>query len=107
MAASVRINAFVFAHAGGGREPVSAYPADSHRYACKFFPDVIRTRLYAEVKSIYQGGLTVADDDAQGCLEERLPELERQEEAYIRQDAAEGKSIPRRADANLAVLLAD
>jgi len=107
MAASVRINPFAFAQAGGGGEPVSAYPADSHRYACKFFPDMIRARLYAEVKSIYQGGPTGADDDAQGRLEERLLELERQEEAYIRQAGAEGKSIPRRADANPAVLLAD
>jgi len=107
MAAGVRIKAFAFAHAGVGGEPESAYPADSHRYACKFFPDVIRARLYAEVTSIYQGGLTVADDDAQRRLEERLLELERQEEAYIRQAAAEGKSIPRRADANPVVLLAD
>jgi len=107
MAASVRINPFAFAHVGGGGEAVSAYPADSHRYACKFFPEVIRARLYDEVKALYQGGLTVADEDARKELEARLLELERQEEAYIRQAAAEGKSIPRRADANPAVLLAD
>jgi len=83
------------------------HPADSHRHACKFFPNVVRARLYEEVKSIYQAGLTVADDDAQGRLEERLLELEHKEEAYIRQAAAEDKSIPRRADANPAVLLAD
>lgn len=107
MAASVRINPFAFAHAGGGGEPVSAYPADSHRYACRFFPDVIRARLYDEVKSIYLRGLTVADDDAQGRLEKHLLELERQEEAYIRHAAAEGESIPRRGDANPVVLLAE
>lgn len=33
MAASVRINPFAFAHVGGGGDPVSAYPADNHRYA--------------------------------------------------------------------------
>ena len=68
---------------------------------------MIRDRLYAEVKSLYQGGLTVADEDAREQLEARLTELERQEEAYIRQAAAEGKSIPRRADASPKVLLAD
>lgn len=107
MAASVRINPFAFARGGGGGDPVSAYPADSHRYACKFFPDAIRDRLYAEVKSIYKDGLIVADHDAREKLEARLLEFERQEEAYIRQAAAEGKSIPRRAEANPAVLLAD
>ena len=86
---------------------MSAHPADNDRYACKFFPDVIRDRLYAEVKSLYQGGLTVADEDAREQLEARLLDLERQEEAYIRQAAAEEKSIPRRAGANPAVLLAD
>jgi hypothetical protein len=93
MAASVRINPFAFAHVGGGGEPLSAYPADSHRHACKFFPDVIRGRLHEEVKAIYQEGLTVADDE-KGRLEERLLELEHQEEAYNRQAAAEGKSVP-------------
>jgi hypothetical protein len=107
MAASVRINPFAFAHAGSATGPVSAYSADSHRYACKFFLEDIRARLYAEVKSIYQGGLTVAEDDAREKLGVRLLEFERQEEAYIRQAAAEGKSSPRRADANPAVLLAD
>lgn len=107
MAASVRINPFAFAHAGSGADPVSAYPADSHRYACKFFRDVIRDHFYEEVKSLYKGGLTVADDDAREQLEARLLELEHQEETYIRQAAAEGKSIPRRADANPVVLLAD
>ncbi|WP_422507242.1 hypothetical protein [Stenotrophomonas sp. GZD-301] len=68
---------------------------------------MIRARLYDEVKALYQGVLTVADEDARKELEARLLELERQEEAYIRQVAAEGKSIPRRADANPAVLLAD
>jgi len=84
MAASVRINPFTFAHVGSDADPVSAYPADGHRYARKYFPDVVRARLYEAVKSIYQGGLTVADDDAQGRLEERLLELEHEEEAYIR-----------------------
>lgn len=49
----------------------------------------------------------MADEDAREQLEARLTELERQEEAYIRQAAAEGKSIPRRADASPKVLLAD
>lgn len=56
MAASVRINPFAFARAGSGPDPVSAYPADSHRYTCKFFPDVVRARFYEEVESIYQWG---------------------------------------------------
>lgn len=83
------------------------YPEDSHRYACEFFPDVIRARLYDEVKAIYQSGLTVADDAAREKMEAQLLDLEHQEEAFIRQAAAEGKSIPRRSDANPVVLLAD
>jgi hypothetical protein len=52
-------------------------------------------------------GLTVADDAAREKMEGQLLDLEHQEEAFIRQAAAEGKSIPRRADANPVVLLAD
>ena len=107
MAESVRIQPFAFAHTSGGGDPVSMYPEDSHRYACKFFPDVIRARLYDEVKALYQSGLTVADDAAREKMEAQLLDLEHQEEAFIRQAAAEGKSIPRRADANPVVLLAD
>jgi len=52
------------------------YPEDSHMYACKFFPDVIRARLYDEVKAIYQSGLTVADDAAREKMEAQLLDLE-------------------------------
>ncbi|MDY0981320.1 hypothetical protein [Stenotrophomonas sp. CFBP8994] len=105
MAASVRVKPSAFAQGGG--EPVSMYPEDSHRYACKFFPEVIRAHLYAEVKALYERGLTVADDATREKLEAQQLQLEHEEEAYIRQAAAEGKSIPRRGEANPAVLLAD
>ncbi len=105
MAASVRVKPFVFAQGGG--DPVSMYPEDSHRYACKFFPEVIRAHLYAEVKAHYESGLTVADDATREKLEAQQLQLEHQEEAYIRQAAAEGKVVPRRAGTNPAVLLAD
>lgn len=107
MAAGVRLHPFAFAHESGGGEPVSMYPADIHRYACRFFPDVVRSNLCEEVKAIYRSGLTVADDSAREGMEVQLLDLERQEEAYIRQAAAQGETIPRRADANPAVLLAE
>ncbi|WP_127564345.1 hypothetical protein [Stenotrophomonas indicatrix] len=90
---------------GGGGEFVSAYPESPHAYACKFFPDVIRNRLRTEVEAIYQGEVTITDDQKQERLEAQLLELERQEEAVIREAAADGKSIPRRSDANPVVLL--
>lgn len=40
-------------------------------------------------------------------LEQQLLELERQEEAPIRDAAVAGKNTPRRADANPAITLAD
>lgn len=107
MAAGVRLHPFAFAHGSGGGDPVSMYPADIHRYACRFFPDVIRSNLYEEVKAIYRSGLTVTYDATRERMEAQLLDLERQEEAYIRQAATEGKTIPRRADANPAVLLAE
>ncbi len=90
---------------GGGGEFVSAYPESPHAYACKFFPDVIRNRLHTEVEAIYQGEVTITENQKQERLEAQLLELERQEEAVIREAAADGKSIPRRSDANPVVLL--
>lgn len=72
-----------------------------------FFPDVIRDRLRAEVDALYQSEVTIADDREKERLEQQLLELERQEEAFIRHAAAEGKSIPRRDDVNPVVLLED
>lgn len=106
MAASVRVDPWVFAH-GTGHDPVSMHPEESHAYACRFFPEVIRSQLHDEVKALYKSGLTVADHGARQKMEAQLLDLEHQEEALIRQAAAEGKSIPRRAEANPAVLLAD
>jgi len=100
---AIRPNAFF----GGGGDAVSAYPDSPHAYACMFFPDVIRDRLRAEVEALYQGEVTIADDREKGRLEQQLLDLERQEEAFIRQAAAEGKSIPRRDDVNPVVLLED
>lgn len=100
---TIRPSAFI----GGGGEVVSAYPESPHSYACMFFPDVIRNRLCAEVETLYQGEVTITDDRKQERLEAQLLELERQEEAVIREAAADGKCIPRRSDANPAVLLAD
>lgn len=92
---------------GGGSEVVSAYPESPHAYACKFFPDVIRDRLRTEVEALYQGDVTITDDRKQERLEQQLLELERQEESLIRDAAGAGKNIPRRADANPAITLAD
>lgn len=92
---------------GGGSEVVSAYPESPHAYACKFFPDVIRDRLRTEVEALYQGDVTITDDRKQERLEQQLLELERQEESLIREAAAAGKNIPRRADANPAITLDD
>lgn len=91
----------------GAGEVVSAYPESPHAYACKFFPDVIRDRLRTEVEALYQGDVTITDDRKQERLEQQLLELERQEESLIREAAAAGKNIPRRADANPAITLAD
>nr|WP_313287029.1 hypothetical protein [Stenotrophomonas pavanii] len=99
---TIRPSAFI-----GGGEVVSAYPESPHAYACMFFPDVIRNRLCAEVEALYQGEVTITDDRKQERLEGQLLELELQEEAVIREAAADGKCIPRRSDANPAVLLAD
>ena len=92
---------------GGGSEVVSAYPESPHAYACKFFPDVIRDRLRTEVEALYQGDVTITDDQKQERLEQQLLELERQEESLIRDAAATGKNIPRRSDANPAITLGD
>lgn len=92
---------------GGGGELVSAYPESPHAYACKFLPDVVRNLLSTEVEALYQGEVTITDDRKQERLEAQLLELERQEEAVIREAAADGKSIPRRSDANPVVLLDD
>ncbi|MCR8714514.1 hypothetical protein [Stenotrophomonas indicatrix] len=92
---------------GGGSEVVSAYPESPHAYACKFFPDVIRDRLRTEVEALYQGDVTITDDQKQERLEQQLLELERQEESLIRDAAAAGKNIPRRSDANPAITLGD
>lgn len=100
---TIRPNAFV----GGGGGGVSVYPESAHAYACMFFPDVIRDRLRAEVEALYEGQVTITDDSKQERLEQQLLELEQQEEAMIREAAAEGKSIPRRRDANPVVLLDD
>lgn len=100
---TIRPNAFL----GGGGDAVSAYPESPHAYACMFLPDVIRNRLRAEVEALYQGEVTIIDDRKQERLEQQVLELERQEEAFIREAAAEGKSIPRRSDVNPVVLLDD
>lgn len=100
---SVRPSAFF----GGGGEVVSTYPESPHAYACKFFPDIVRSRLYTEVEALYQGDVTITDDRKQDRLQQQLLELERQEEALIREAAGAGKIIPRRADANPAITLAD
>lgn len=92
---------------GGGSEVVSAYPESPHAYACKLFPDVIRDRLRTEVEALYQGDVTITDDQKQERLEQQLLELERQEESLIRDAAAADKNIPRRSDANPAITLAD
>lgn len=104
-AASVTIRPSAFT--GGTGPAVSAYPENAHAYACKLFPDLIRDRLRAEVEALYQGGVTITDDRKQERLEQQLLELERQEESLIRDAAAAGKNIPRRADANPAITLAD
>lgn len=100
---TIRPTAFI----GGGGAAVDVYPESSHAYACMFFPEVIRDRLRAEVEALYQGEVTIADDRQKERLEQQLLDLERQEEAFIRQAAAEGKSIPRRDDVNPVVLLED
>ncbi|PII14830.1 hypothetical protein CR920_02950 [Stenotrophomonas indicatrix] len=100
---TIRPSAFI----GGGSEVVSAHPESPHAYACKFFPDVIRDCLRTEVEALYQGDVTITDDRKQERLEQQLLELERQEESLIREAAAAGKNIPRRADANPAITLAD
>lgn len=51
--------------------------------------------------------MTITDDRKQKRLEQQLLELERQEESLIREAAAAGKNIPRRANANPAITLAD
>jgi len=99
---AIRPSAFI-----GGGEVVSAYPESPHAYGCKFFPDVIRDRLRTEVEALYQGTVTITDDQKQERLEQQLLELERQEESLIRDAAAAGKNIPRRADANPAITLAE
>lgn len=100
---SIRPSAFT----GGGADAVSAYPESAHAYACKFFPEGIRARLRTEVEALYQGEVTITDDQKQERLEAQLLELERQEELLIREASAAGKSIPRRSDANPAITLAD
>lgn len=100
---TIRPNALL----GGGGDAVSAYPESPHAYACMFFPDVIRNRLYAEVEAVYQGAVTIADARKLERLEAQLLELERQEESLIRDAATAGKNIPRRSDANPAITLAD
>jgi len=100
---TIRPNALL----GGGGDAVSAYPESPHAYACMFFPDVVRSRLRAEVEALYQGEVTIMDDRKQELMEQQLLELERQEEAFIREAAAVGKSIPRRSDVNPVVLLDD
>jgi hypothetical protein len=102
---SVKIRPSAFT--GGAGPAVSAYPESAHVYARKFFPDVIGDRLRAEVEALYRGEVTNTDDRRQERLEAQRLELERQEESLIREAAAAGKNIPRRSDANPAIMLAD
>ncbi|MDG2524578.1 hypothetical protein P6166_04300 [Stenotrophomonas sp. HITSZ_GD] len=73
---------------------------------CKLFPEQVIGLLTTEIKAAYAGGVTIADDKERGKMEAKFGELERQEERIIRQAAAVGVRIARRADVNPEVLLA-
>ncbi|GEM_PF-908702 len=73
---------------------------------CKLFPEKVIDLLKGKIEAAYSREVTVADDKERSKLEAKLGELEHQEERTIREAAAAGVRIARRADVNPEILLA-